>query len=140
MTHPTKALDVEAIHQAIDEECSSEQIGWRRARRNDVPTVQRLTQSPLTEEKLVRDGFSDESTLFYSLVFENGSGVIIFFVEFSTWQGRVLFLQQLVVPSESFRLPAMQLLAKIALCLDCVRLVWQVRTDYVYSLVVSLAT
>jgi len=119
------------IHQAIDEVCSSsvDGVSWRRARKKDVPAVRRLTASSLSEEQLVQDGFSD-SPLYYSLVLEKEfgiCGVAIVFVEFSTWEGRVLFLKRLVLPSDDQRVPTMRMLAKIALHLDCIRLVWQVR-------------
>lgn len=130
MSPPTIALKVEAIHQAIDEECSN---GWRRAKMDNVPDVKRLTASLLTEENLVRDGFGNVP-LYYSLILETKDGVcgaVVFFFEYSTWEGRVLFLKSLVIPSEEMRLPILQTLAKIAVRLDCVRLVWQVSHLYI---------
>lgn len=130
MSLPRTVLKVEAIHQAIDEECSN---GWRRANIDNVPDLKRLTASLLTEERLVRDGFGD-IPLYFSLILETKDGVCgaaVFFFEFSTWEGRVLFLKRLVIPTEEMRLPILQILAKIAVRLDCVRLVWQVSGFYV---------
>lgn len=132
MTCPTSTLHVEEIHQAIDEACSSwdDEAGFslRRARKEDVPDLRRSTSSPLAENQLLKDGFSD-FPLYYGLLLENETGVCgvaIMYVEFSTWEGRVIFLHRLVVPFETVRVPLMRTLAKIAVRLDCVRLVWQV--------------
>ena len=129
MSPPTTVLHKEAIQNAIDEVCASNGGSWRRAQKEHLSKVRRLTGSPLAEETLMRDGFSDDP-LFYGLVLEQDteiSGVAIFFVEFSTWEGRVLFLKRLVVPSKDMRVPVLRMLAQIALLLQCVRLVWQVQ-------------
>lgn len=124
MTPPTVALNTEAIRKAIAEECSSSSSGWKPAQRENVPTIQKLTKSPLSQEKLVNDGFNNDSPLYYALLSKDNDGVAILFVEFSTWEGRVLFLKRLDVSSDEERV--MRLLARIALRLHCVRLVWQV--------------
>jgi hypothetical protein len=127
MSPPTKVLQIDAIHKAIDEECSN---GWRRSRSDDVPDLKQLTASPMTEAELICDGFKDVP-LYFFLVHEMMNdavcGVAVVSVEYSTWEGRVLFINRLVVPSEERRLPILQILAKVAVRLGCVRLVWQVK-------------
>ena len=129
MSPPTTILHTEAIQKAIDEVCASNGGTWKRAQKEHLAQVRRLTGSSLSEEILMRDGFSG-NPLFYGLVLQQDTeicGVAIFFVEFSTWEGRVLFLKRLVVPSKDMRVPVLRMLAQIALLLQCVRLVWQVQ-------------
>ena len=127
MSPPTVTLHVEAIHQAIDEACSSSAAdGWRRTHKEDASDLLRLTTS---SQNVLTDGFSD-TPLYHSLVLENEFGVYgaaIVFISFSTWEGRVLYVNRLVVPAEDTKVPIMRILAKIAVRLDCTRLVWQVQ-------------
>ncbi len=85
-------------------------IEIRKATKQDVPDILGLIKelaefekAPneviVTEESLLNDGFSDQP-LFYTLVGEvDGEiiGMALFFYKYSTWKGKVMHLEDLIV-------------------------------------------
>ena len=85
-------------------------INIRRATEKDVPRIMELirelaayehglSEVKVTEADLLRDGFGDER-LFHALVAEEGGqilGAAIYFYTYSTWNGKCLYLEDLIV-------------------------------------------
>jgi hypothetical protein len=73
---------------------------------------------------------------------ENVIGFVTFFVAYSSWSGRILYLDQMQLDSrmnDDVEKVLLQLLAEIALELDCVRLTWRVCIRSTYVTLVSSA-
>ena len=116
----------------------------RPATRDDVPAIRRLIKAlatyekepdaaVVTEEDLLRDGFSDEPR--FKVVMAEWDGQVVgfafYFYNYSAWQGRPgLYLEDLFVqPSHRGKGIGKALLvhlAQIALREKCGRFVWQV--------------
>jgi GNAT superfamily N-acetyltransferase len=118
------------------------------AQREHVPDILRLIRElaefekepdavKITEETLVRDGFSDGPVFHVVLARVEGHvvGMAFCYPAYSTWEGRVLYLEDLYVsPSHRGRgvgTLLLNCLAKAAFVSDCARLVWQVLDWYV---------
>jgi len=86
----------------------------------------------LTEDQLIRDGFT-ENKLFESIILECDDvpvGMALFYFRYSTWKGKSLYLEDLIVKSEmrgrglgklAFKWPA-----RFAVDNTCHRFEWQV--------------
>ena len=86
----------------------------RKATKNDMPSVLELIQELATFEKepdavvvtvddLVRDGFSS-TPLFHTFVAEVNEeiiGVALYYYRFSTWKGKTIHLEDLIVKENS---------------------------------------
>jgi GNAT superfamily N-acetyltransferase len=113
------------------------------AGREHVPDILRLIRElaeyekephavKITEETLIRDGFSDSPVFHVVLARVDGHvvGMAFCYHAYSTWEGRVLYLEDLYVsPAQRGRgvgTLLLNCLAKAAFLSDCARLVWQV--------------
>jgi len=60
-------------------------------------------------------------------------GFVTFYVAYSSWTGRILYLDRMEMDGElmndDVEVSLLRMLAEIALELDCVRLTWRVRTE-----------
>jgi GNAT superfamily N-acetyltransferase len=115
----------------------------RAAQREDVPTVLALIRGlaeyerepdsvKLSEADLLRDGFGP-TPLFHVLMAlwdDKPVGFAFYVLMYSTWVGRVLYLEDLFVRPEhrgkGAGVALMRELARTALAHDCRRFVWQV--------------
>jgi len=122
----------------------------RVATSKDIPTILSLIKAlaeyekepqavTITPEELLRDGFCDQP--FYRVFIAEEVpknphtevvvyGFALYFYTYSTWKGRVLYLEDLFVKQEYRRkgigLALLKRLAKEAKDNKCVRLIWQV--------------
>jgi L-amino acid N-acyltransferase YncA len=85
-------------------------IKIRKGEIKDLPKVLQLItelaiyeKAPLevenTVEEMIRDGFS-ENPIYYLLVAENENGIIgiaIYYIKYSTWKGKCIFLEDIIV-------------------------------------------
>ena len=85
----------------------------RKATKNDLPEVFNLIKElalyenapeevKITLEKLEKDGFGDHP-LYWIILAENKEGVIgmsFYYIRYSTWKGKCLYLEDLVVKQE----------------------------------------
>ncbi len=88
----------------------------RKATKNDMPSVLELIQElaifekepqavVVTVDDLVRDGFSD-NPLFYCFVAEDENNIIgmaLYYYRFSTWKGKTIHLEDLIVKESKRR-------------------------------------
>ena len=118
-------------------------IQIRRGRREDIPRVYELicelaafenapSQVETTPEILERDGFGD-SPLYQLLVAEDGShvvGMALSYFRYSTWKGKRLYLEDLVVTETARGCGAGKALLNATIELarqtECSGLMWQV--------------
>ena len=118
-------------------------IEIRRGRAEDIPRVYDLIcelaayenareQVETTPEILLRDGFGDEP-LYQLLVAQNSShvvGMALSYFRYSTWKGKRLYLEDLVVTEAARGQGVGTLLLKATIDLarqtDCSGLMWQV--------------
>ncbi|HAW51087.1 MAG TPA: GNAT family N-acetyltransferase [Flavobacteriales bacterium] len=115
----------------------------RKARKEDVPQMLKLIKEladfekglhlvTVTESDLLRDGFG-KNPLFHALIAEKNleiHGMAVYFYTYSTWNGKTLYLEDLIV-SESSRSKGigkqlMDEIIKIAKEQDVHRISWQV--------------
>lgn len=127
---PKHALNTEIIDNAIDEVCAKADIGkdhsLQRLEGNDVSTILEMIGSTnVTLDESLCNGFASPP-LYYGIVFRSVdnaiSGFAIFHLSFSTWDGRILYLNYLHPPVDSSRKEILQILAKIAASVECSRL------------------
>ena len=85
----------------------------RKASKNDLPEVLKLVKElaiyenapeevTIKLEDLEKDGFG-ENPLFWIILAENSEGIIgmsFYFIRYSTWKGKCLYLEDLVVKEE----------------------------------------
>lgn len=85
----------------------------RKGQKEDMPTVLKLIQElalfekepdavVVTTEDLVRDGFQ-ETPLFYTFIAEVNSeivGMALYYYRYSTWKGRTIHLEDLIVKAK----------------------------------------
>eukprot|EP00117_Sycon_ciliatum_P039875 scpid49679/ scgid29395/ Diamine acetyltransferase 2; Polyamine N-acetyltransferase 2; Spermidine/spermine N(1)-acetyltransferase 2; Thialysine N-epsilon-acetyltransferase len=127
----------------------AENVRIRETTAEDMPTLRSLIEAFLpfvsnapgdavniTVEDLVRDGFGDKPcfTCLFLEVLEDGkppqvAGYTLYYFAYSTWSGRVLFMEDIFVLPEHHRKGfgkfILKHLAKIALDNKCERLSWQ---------------
>jgi len=92
-----------------------------------------LSSIKMTEETLLRDGFETNNPLFYSLIIEANNtpiGFALYFYNYSTWEGKGLYLEDLYV-QEKYRnqgvgTKTLKYIANIAINDNCSRFQWQV--------------
>ncbi len=123
------------------------EIQIRRARREDVPRVYQLIcelaeyenareQVETTPEILERDGFG-ENPLYQLLIADNGTdngasvvGMALSYFRYSTWKGKRLYLEDLIVTESARGHGVGKLLLNATIDLarqtDCSGLMWQV--------------
>uniref|UniRef100_A0A0G4G7X5 N-acetyltransferase domain-containing protein n=1 Tax=Chromera velia CCMP2878 TaxID=1169474 RepID=A0A0G4G7X5_9ALVE len=109
------AGDVSAATATAAREHTGEGVALRLATADDVPVILQHIRGlaeyekephevEMTEETLRRDGFTEgETPLFYCLLAEADSapaGFCLFYVAYSTWKGRYLYLEDLFVGPE----------------------------------------
>ncbi len=115
----------------------------RKATKEDIPQILGLIKelaeyekAPneviVTEETLLRDGFSD-LPLFYTLVGEaNGDivGMALYFYKYSTWKGKVMHLEDLIVKQsergKGYGKVLLNEIIEVAKSEDLKRIDWQV--------------
>ena len=120
-----------------------EEIIIRKGVESDVPQVlglikelaayeRALESVTITEEQLLRDGFGSEPIykLLVAVKDQHIIGISLFYFRYSTWKGKGIYLEDLVV-KESFRRKGIGRLllietAKFARKNDCTGLYWQV--------------
>ena len=118
-------------------------IEFRPGTKNDIPELLNCikelavyekagNQVEVTEQELLMDGFG-EKPLYEFIVAEIESkiiGIALYYFKYSTWKGKTLFLEDLIVKNEFRRLGAGRLLfieiCKIAKEQKCRRMDWQV--------------
>lgn len=90
-------------------------ITYRKANKNDVTSILKLIKelaeyekAPLevtnTEEDMLRDGFG-ENPIFEAFLAEKNNeiiGLALFFISYSTWKGKCVYLEDIIV-TESMR-------------------------------------
>lgn len=90
-------------------------ITYRKATKKDVPSILKLIKelaeyekSPLevtnTEEDMLKDGFG-ENPIFEAFLAEKNNeiiGLALFFISYSTWKGKCVYLEDIIV-TESMR-------------------------------------
>jgi GNAT superfamily N-acetyltransferase len=137
---PKDALSINAIQRAFQEISSSVGLEDHTLKRLEVPDVEAVlnklgTKTCLSRLESIADGFESSPPLYHGLVLlqkntrkENPAlaGFVICYLAYSTWQGRVLFLNKLHLEQSAENLlePIMHVLANIAIRLECRRLVW----------------
>jgi GNAT superfamily N-acetyltransferase len=89
-------------------------------------------EAVLTPEQLMKDGFSDNKIFhcFVARFNHNVIGIALTYIKYSTWKGKCVFLEDIIV-TESYRNKGIGSLlfkrvAQYALSLDAARLEWQV--------------
>lgn len=89
-------------------------ITIRKAEKEDVPEIlflikeladfeKSLNQVTVTEAELIKDGFED-NPLYYVIIAEVNNeikGIAVYFYTYSTWNGKTLYLEDLVVSGKS---------------------------------------
>ena len=118
-------------------------ISFRNGETKDVPElldcIRELAvyekagdQVEVTEKELINDGFGTRP-LYEFIVAENEGqiiGIALYYFKYSTWKGKTLFLEDLIVKNEFRRFGAGRLLfieiCKIANENNCRRMDWQV--------------
>eukprot|EP00455_Lapot_gusevi_P057866 TRINITY_DN9982_c0_g1_i1.p1 TRINITY_DN9982_c0_g1~~TRINITY_DN9982_c0_g1_i1.p1 ORF type:complete len:196 (-),score=64.00 TRINITY_DN9982_c0_g1_i1:177-725(-) len=128
-------------------EQESKSFTIRRATRDDVGVILGLIKSLaeyekepesviITEQQLLEDGFGENPwfrVFVVDLPQEDGSlkvvGMALYFFNYSTWEGRVLYLEDLIVLPEYRRhgmgMALLRRLAQEAHDLNCKRMCWQ---------------
>jgi hypothetical protein len=134
---PKHALNTEILENAIDKVCANANLGkhkhhsLQRLEENDVSTILEMIESTkvVTLDESLCNGFSSPP-LYYGIVLRGSIehttivGFAIFHLSFSTWDGRVLYLNYLHLPVDSIQKEILQILAKIAMTIECSRLTW----------------
>lgn len=103
MTTAPPPITVEAIHNAIDEACRSRGKKWERA---PDAVAQDEAVAPLFRIVSSNNTADAEAT---------------FYIAYSTWDGRFLYLDNIKSSSEATTLQVYQILAEIAIKLHCSR-------------------
>jgi hypothetical protein len=102
----------------------------QRLEENHVSTILEMIGSctkVVTLDESLCNGFS-LPPLYYGIVLRSVDttivGFAIFHLSFSTWDGRILYLNYLHLPVNSFKKEILQILAKKAMTVECSRLTW----------------
>lgn len=119
------------------------EIRLRKAVADDVPEILKLVRELAeyehapeevtnTEERMLREGFGDQPAFECILAEENGKvvGMSLYYYRYSTWKGKRLYLEDIVVYPESRGKGIGTLLfeetIQIAHKTDCTGMMWQV--------------
>ncbi len=115
----------------------------RRAEREDIPAIMRLVRELAeyekapeevsnTEERMLAEGFGDAPAFGCILAEHQGEviGMSLYYYRYSTWKGRRLYLEDIVVTEKARGLGAGKLLfdrtVEIAKAENCTGMMWQV--------------
>ena len=156
-------LTLSSIHQAIEEaivsnravqhELSQKGLSLRRA--SEPTDWDRMLGLLATEQDIgnhdekgdVDDDLSTNLSLaiprHFGITIRNNKegseicGLLSFYMAYSSWDGRILYVDRLVSPEmdDATEILLLRTLAAIALKLDCVRLTWRVRISDVFHFV-----
>ena len=146
MIVPVPAVDVsvERVHEAIDNACdqtnsrlladdsshknsnNNKSVIFRRGTLDDISgLITILKDAQINRDQLVRD-----FDLVHWIILEKCNqvlGLAAFYWAYSTWDGRVLYVNKVTAPNTELETSLLYTLADIAVQLEGQRLVWQVR-------------
>jgi GNAT superfamily N-acetyltransferase len=115
----------------------------RKGEKKDIPSLLRLIKElaayeraphevMVTAEELERDGFGENPVFGFFVAEENGKipGIALYYIKYSTWKGRCVFLEDIIV-EEEFRQKGIgkklfDAVVKTAAEMKVKRLEWQV--------------
>ena len=131
MTDLSPALTASIVNEHIDETLKESYQHFKESKGLELHRVSDWTKVRDQEK-------NDNFPLFFGITVhvskttekdghENSKAQLIsFYLGYSTWDGRCLFVDQ-IVQDEKIEKLLLQVLAKIAIRLDCSRLIWMVR-------------
>jgi hypothetical protein len=112
-------------HVSNDSSCPNTTI-LRRGTQDDVSGLITILKDPEnSRDQIVRD-----FDLVHWIVLEGSnqiSGLAAFYWAYSTWDGRVLYVNKIIAPNTTLETSLLYTLADVAVQLEGQRLVWQVR-------------
>jgi hypothetical protein len=128
---PSEDLSIERVREVITDSCAitngrlTNSCRLRYGNSDDMPKLLSLLASKSRDaDTLIKDG-----DLFHSVVVEGSSKLVGFAVvywAYSTWEGRHLYVNTIVAPSDTVETSLIYTLADVAVRLEGQRLVWQV--------------
>lgn len=135
-------LTQEKVENAIDHACQEKNANAARLaelcalRVERITDWQQLADDGYDEEFNANDYLKNKTPWHFGLSIRNQEntkviGIVSFYVAYSSWSGRILYVDRLQCDglSDDMEESLLRILADVALKLDCARLTWRVRIN-----------
>lgn len=132
-----KPLTAPTVEQAIDDALSTDKELPNMLETNKNLSISRIEDWKSTLEAMGEDATSllrTKTPWYFGMSLrdtnaEKVAGIFSFYVAYSSWNGRILYVDRMDCDDNTEEV-LLRILAKIAIDLDCARITWRVREQY----------